>query len=123
DANFNGDIDISFDLTDGTDTVTATADLTVNPMSDPTVVSDVSYTIDEDGTLTLTDAQLLAGASDADGETLSIDSVTYTGTDGVLTNNNDGTYSFEPNENFNGEVDLSFSVTTGSETVDATIGV
>ncbi|MDD1829889.1 tandem-95 repeat protein, partial [Photobacterium sp. ZSDE20] len=123
DANFNGDIDISFDLTDGTDTVTATADLTVNPMSDPTVVSDVSYTIDEDGTLTFTDAQLLAGASDADGETLSIDSVTYTGTDGVLTNNNDGTYSFEPNENFNGEVDLSFSVTTGSETVDATIGV
>ncbi|WP_157939558.1 cadherin-like domain-containing protein, partial [Vibrio splendidus] len=66
---------------------------------------------------------LLAGASDADGETLSIDSVTYTGTDGVLTNNNDGTYSFAPNENFNGEVDLSFSVTTGSETVDATIGV
>ncbi|MEZ9562721.1 cadherin-like domain-containing protein, partial [Vibrio splendidus] len=70
DANFNGDIDISFDLTDDTDTVTATADLTVNPMSDPTVVSDVSYTIDEDGTLTFTDAQLLAGASDADGETL-----------------------------------------------------
>ncbi|WP_198926818.1 cadherin-like domain-containing protein, partial [Vibrio cyclitrophicus] len=35
----------------------------------------------------------------------------------------DGTYSFAPNENFNGEVDLSFSVTTGSETVDATIGV
>ncbi|MFA0692809.1 cadherin-like domain-containing protein, partial [Vibrio splendidus] len=120
DANFNGDIDISFDLTDGTDTVTATADLTVNPMSDPTVVSDVSYTIDEDGTLTFTDAQLLAGASDADGETLSIDSVTYTGTDGVFTDNGDGTYSFEPNENFNGEVDLSFSVTTGAETVDAT---
>ncbi|WP_133153007.1 tandem-95 repeat protein, partial [Vibrio splendidus] len=77
DANFNGDIDISFDLTDDTDTVTATADLTVNPMSDPTVVSDVSYTIDEDGTLTFTDAQLLAGASDGDGGTLTVDSVTY----------------------------------------------
>ncbi|MEZ8690705.1 cadherin-like domain-containing protein, partial [Vibrio splendidus] len=123
DANFNGDIDISFDLKDGTDTVTATADLTVNPMSDPTVVSDVSYTIDEDGTLTFSDTQLLAGASDADGETLTVDSVTYTGTDGVFTDNGDGTYSFAPNENFNGEVDLSFSVTTGAETVDATIGV
>ncbi|WP_123056815.1 tandem-95 repeat protein, partial [Vibrio cyclitrophicus] len=67
--------------------------------------------------------QLLAGASDADGETLTVDSVTYTGTDGVFTDNGDGTYSFAPNENFNGEVDLSFSVTTGSETVDATIGV
>ncbi|MFL9792489.1 tandem-95 repeat protein [Vibrio cyclitrophicus] len=123
DANFNGDIDISFDLKDGTDTVTATADLTVNPMSDPTVVSDVNYTIDEDGTLSFSDTQLLAGASDADGETLTVDSVTYTGTDGVFTDNGDGTYSFAPNENFNGEVDLSFSVTTGSETVDATIGV
>ncbi|WP_032548010.1 cadherin-like domain-containing protein, partial [Vibrio cyclitrophicus] len=50
-------------------------------------------------------------------------SVTYTGTDGVFTDNGDGTYSFTPNENFNGEVDLGFSVTTGSETVDATIGV
>ncbi|WP_198926816.1 tandem-95 repeat protein, partial [Vibrio cyclitrophicus] len=123
DANFNGDIDISFDLKDGTDTVTATADLTVNPMSDPTVVSDVNYTIDEDGTLSFSDTQLLAGAFDADGETLTVDSVTYTGTDGVFTDNGDGTYSFAPNENFNGEVDLSFSVTTGSETVDATIGV
>ncbi|WP_157933258.1 cadherin-like domain-containing protein, partial [Vibrio cyclitrophicus] len=96
---------------------------TVNPMSDPTVVSDVNYTIDEDGTLSFSDTQLLAGASDADGETLTVDSVTYTGTDGVFTDNGDGTYSFAPNENFNGEVDLSFSVTTGSETVDATIGV
>ncbi|MEZ8573073.1 tandem-95 repeat protein, partial [Vibrio splendidus] len=123
DANFSGDIDISFDLKDGTDTVTATADLTVNPMSDPTVVSDVSYTIDEDGTLTFTDTQLLAGASDADGETLSIDSVTYTGTDGVFTDNGDGTYSFAPNENFNGDAELSFSVTTGTESVDAKITV
>ncbi|MEZ8643025.1 cadherin-like domain-containing protein, partial [Vibrio splendidus] len=123
DANFNGDIDISFDLKDGTDTVTATADLTVNPTTDPTVVSDVSYTIDEDGTVTFTDTQLLAGASDADGETLSIDSVTYTGTDGVFTDNGDGTYSFAPNENFNGDAELSFSVTTGTESVDAKITV
>ncbi|WP_139151648.1 cadherin-like domain-containing protein, partial [Vibrio cyclitrophicus] len=37
-ANFNGDIDITFDLSDGTDTVVASADLTVNPTTDPTVV-------------------------------------------------------------------------------------
>ncbi|UXA00089.1 tandem-95 repeat protein [Vibrio splendidus] len=122
-ANFNGDIDITFDLTDGTDTVIATADLTVNPMSDPTVVSDVSYTIEEDGTLTFTDAQLLAGASDADGETLSIESVSYNGTDGVFTNNGNGTYSFAPNDNFNGDVALDFTVSDGTGTTDANINV
>ncbi|MCZ8486852.1 cadherin-like domain-containing protein [Vibrio lentus] len=29
DANFNGDIDLTFDISDGTDTLVATADLTL----------------------------------------------------------------------------------------------
>ncbi|WP_170960309.1 cadherin-like domain-containing protein, partial [Vibrio kanaloae] len=34
DANFNGDIDLNFDITDGDATLQATADLTVNPVND-----------------------------------------------------------------------------------------
>ncbi|MCG9661591.1 tandem-95 repeat protein [Vibrio mediterranei] len=123
DANFNGDIDLSFDISDGTDTFVANADLTVNPMNDSAVVEDVGYTIQEDGSLTFTDEQLLAGASDIDGDDLSVADVSYSGTEGVFTDNGDGTYTFAPNENFNGEVDLSFSVSDGTTTTEANIDV
>ncbi|MEZ9490793.1 hypothetical protein BCT62_22055 [Vibrio splendidus] len=123
DADFNGDIDLSFDLSDGTETVVATADLTVNPVNDIAVVEDVAYTIEEDGSLTFTDEQLLAGASDIDGDELSVADVSYTGSEGVFTDNGDGTYTFAPNENFNGDVSLDFSVSDGIETVDANIDV
>ncbi|MEZ9252262.1 tandem-95 repeat protein [Vibrio cyclitrophicus] len=123
DADFNGDIDLSFDLFDGTETVVATADLTVNPVNDIAVVEDIAYTIEEDGSLTFTDEQLLAGASDIDGDELSVADVSYTGSEGVFTDNGDGTYTFAPNENFNGEVSLDFSVSDGIETVDANIDV
>ena len=84
DADFNGDIDLSFDLSDGTETVVATADLTVNPVNDVAVVEDVAYTIEEDGSLTFTDEQLLAGASDIDGDELSVADVSYTGAEGCV---------------------------------------
>ncbi|MFS1416936.1 tandem-95 repeat protein, partial [Vibrio sp. 10N.286.49.B1] len=123
DADFNGDIDLSFDISDGTDTTVANADLTVNPVNDAAVVEDVGYTIQEDGSLTFTDEQLLAGASDIDGDDLSVADVNYSGTEGVFTDNGDGTYTFAPNENFNGEVDLSFSVSDGTTTTEANIDV
>ncbi|GAL38278.1 T1SS secreted agglutinin RTX [Vibrio maritimus] len=123
DADFNGDIDLNFDISDGTDTIVANADLTVNPVNDAAVVEDVGYTIQEDGSLTFTDEQLLAGASDIDGDDLSVADVSFTGTDGVFTDNGDGTYTFAPNENFNGDVDLKFSVSDGTTTTEANIGV
>ncbi|WP_121877798.1 tandem-95 repeat protein, partial [Umboniibacter marinipuniceus] len=121
DADFNGDIDLSFDVSDGTETVSSGVDLTVNPINDVAVVSDQSFAVDEDGTITITDTQLLSGATDIEGDTLSIDSVSYTGTDGVFTDNGDGSYSFAPNENFNGSVELAFSVSDGTGTTDASI--
>ncbi|WP_060981415.1 tandem-95 repeat protein [Vibrio splendidus] len=123
DADFNGDIGLSFDLSDGTETVVATADLTVNPVNDIAVVENVAYTIEEDGSVTFTDEQLLAGASDIDGDELSVADVSYTGAEGVFTDNGDGTYSFAPNENFNGDVSLDFLVSDGTEMVDANIDV
>ncbi|MDF5479428.1 tandem-95 repeat protein, partial [Vibrio parahaemolyticus] len=106
DANFNGDIDITFDINDGSDTIVATADLTVNPVNDLPQPEDQAFTIGEDGVLTFTDQDLLDGATDIDGDNLSVEGVSYTGADGVLTDNGDGTYSFAPNENFNGDVSL-----------------
>ncbi|WP_045461960.1 tandem-95 repeat protein [Vibrio hyugaensis] len=123
DANFNGDIDITFDINDGTDTIVATADLTVNPVNDLPQPEEQAFTIGEDGVLTFTDQDLLDGATDIDGDDLSIEGVTYTGADGVLTDNGDGTYSFAPNENFNGDVNFTFDVSDGTDTVTANIDV
>ncbi|EPI4817697.1 tandem-95 repeat protein [Vibrio alginolyticus] len=123
DANFNGDIDITFDINDGTDTIVATADLTVNPVNDLPQPEDQAFTIGEDGVLTFTDQDLLDGATDIDGDDLSVEGVTYTGADGVLTDNGDGTYSFAPNEHFNGDVNFTFDVSDGTDTVTANIDV
>ncbi|MDF4897244.1 cadherin-like domain-containing protein, partial [Vibrio parahaemolyticus] len=123
DANFNGDIDITFDINDGTDTIVATADLTVNPVNDLPQPEDQAFTIGEDGVLTFTDQDLLDGATDIDGDDLSVEGVSYTGADGVLTDNGDGTYSFAPNENFNGDVSFTFDVSDGTDTVTANIDV
>ncbi len=123
DANFNGDIDITFDINDGTDTIVATADLTVNPVNDLPQPEDQTFTIGEDGVLLFTDEDLLDGATDIDGDNLSVEGVSYTGADGVLTDNGDGTYSFAPNENFNGDVNFTFDVSDGTDTVTANIDV
>ncbi|MGR5342372.1 hypothetical protein ACPV50_20990, partial [Vibrio astriarenae] len=67
-ADWNGDIDISFDISDGANVVQAQADLTVNPVNDLPQPQDQEFTVEEDGTLTFTDADLLAGATDIEGD-------------------------------------------------------
>ncbi|MGR5262307.1 tandem-95 repeat protein, partial [Vibrio astriarenae] len=123
DADWNGDIDISFDISDGANVVQATADLTVNPVNDLPQPQDQAFTVEEDGTLTFTDADLLAGATDIEGEDLSVEGISYTGTDGILSDNGDGTYSFAPNDNFNGDVEFTFDVSDGTDTVTANVDV
>ncbi|MDF4677499.1 cadherin-like domain-containing protein, partial [Vibrio parahaemolyticus] len=111
---------ITFDINDGSDTIVATADLTVNPVNDLPQPEDQAFTIGEDGVLLFTDEDLLDGATDIDGDNLSVEGVTYTGADGVLTDNGDGTYSFAPNENFNGEVSLDVVVVDEDGATDST---
>ncbi|MEZ8202920.1 cadherin-like domain-containing protein, partial [Vibrio splendidus] len=123
DDNFNGDIDISFDISDGTNTVQASADLTVNPVNDLPVPQDQQFSVEEDGTLIFTDADLLTGATDIEGDNLTVEGVTYDGGDGILTDNGNGTYTFAPNENFNGDVNFGFDVSDGTDTVSASIDV
>ncbi|MEZ8224279.1 cadherin-like domain-containing protein, partial [Vibrio splendidus] len=107
--NFNGDVSLDFKVTDGTEPVDANINVTVTEVNDPPVAGSTSYSVNEDEVINFTEAQLLAQSSDVEGD-VSLDSVTYTGTDGILTANDDGTYSFAPNENFNGGVSLTVVV-------------
>eukprot|EP01029_Cantina_marsupialis_P015205 TRINITY_DN3326_c0_g2_i2.p1 TRINITY_DN3326_c0_g2~~TRINITY_DN3326_c0_g2_i2.p1 ORF type:complete len:1809 (-),score=254.23 TRINITY_DN3326_c0_g2_i2:33-5192(-) len=123
DADFNGDVSFTFDVSDGDDVVSTNLELTVSPVNDGPEAQDQAFTVNEDGVLTFTDQDLLTGATDIEGDDLSVEGVTYTGADGVLTDNGDGTYSFAPNENFNGDVNFTFDVSDGTDTVTANVDV
>jgi hypothetical protein len=73
----------------------------------------------EDTPYTLTKADLLAGFTDVDGDSLSVSGLTAT--DGTISANADGTYTFTSAANFNGSVALSYNVIDGKgATVAAT---
>ncbi|CAN1210926.1 5'-nucleotidase/2',3'-cyclic phosphodiesterase [Tumidithrix helvetica PCC 7403] len=65
----------------------------------------------EDTTYKISAADLLAGFTDADYDFLLVSDLTAT--NGTLINNGDRTYSFTPNANFNGTIDLSYNVIDG----------
>ncbi len=85
--------------------------------------------IGEDGTIetaggvenvTFTDSDLLANAFDADGDTLSIESVSLKDPSTGTLEAEDGTYTFTPNEDYEGSVEIDFSVTDGEQSSSAT---
>ncbi|WP_201593493.1 tandem-95 repeat protein, partial [Psychrobacter fozii] len=146
DANFNGEVEFDYTITDGTTAVSATETITVTPVNDIAANPETEST-DEDVTLTGT---VITNDTDEDGDTLTVDSATVdvdgsgtpvalvlgtatalTATDGSsigdLTLNTDGSYSFDPAPNFNGTVpQVGYTVTdaegnTDSTTLDITV--
>ena len=104
--NFNGDVSLDFTVSDGNGgTADANIDVHVADVNDAPVAGATSYSVDEDGVITISPDQLIANSSDVDGE-VGLESVSYSGSDGILTHNEDGSVSFAPNENFNGSVSL-----------------
>jgi Ca2+-binding RTX toxin-like protein len=65
----------------------------------------------EDTTYAIAEADLLAGYTDVNNNVLAV--AQLTATNGTLTNNGNGTYSFTPDANFNGTVNLSYKVIDG----------
>lgn len=112
---FNGELDINFTVSDTVFTASGTGTVEVLPVNDAPVVEDAdTLTMDEDGTITIKATDLLANASDVDGDDLSVSAVTLAeGTQGELTDNGNGTWTFTPDDDWNGTVEYSFTVTDG----------
>ena len=72
----------------------------------------------EDTTIEITAAALLANATDAEGNALSV--VNLQASSGTLVNNGDGTYNFTPAANASGPVSFTYSVSDGSLSTAAT---
>ncbi|WP_409202845.1 cadherin-like domain-containing protein [Vibrio sp. SS-MA-C1-2] len=68
---------------DGTGTITSQVDLTVVAVNDPPVAESLTYTINEDEVLTFNESQIVANASDIEGDVSLVD-ITYTGNDGIF---------------------------------------
>ena len=80
--------------------------LTGTPVQLPNGAEDVAYLLNA--------SDLLQGYSDANGDTLSITSVSTASANGTITNNGDGTWTYLPATDLNGDVSFSFVVSDGN---------
>ncbi|BAY61023.1 putative outer membrane adhesin [Calothrix brevissima NIES-22] len=117
-ANFNGTVNLTYGVSDGTATLAGqTRSFAVTPVNDAPTGSPTAALSNtpEETAINITASSLLAGFTDVDGDTLSV--VNLTATNGALVNNNNGTYTFTPNTNFNGTVNLTYGVSDGTVTL------
>ncbi|PIY66692.1 retention module-containing protein, partial [Shewanella sp. CG_4_10_14_0_8_um_filter_42_13] len=126
--NWNGTVPV---ITYTTNTgVTATLTIEVTPVDDASVLANDTNTVAED---TVATGNVLDNDSDVDSDlsvsSFEVDGQTYTaGTEvalegGVLIINEDGSYTFTPNENWNGTVPVITYTTNTGETATLTIEI
>ncbi|PHZ83456.1 hypothetical protein CRD36_18025 [Paremcibacter congregatus] len=117
--NYNGDdVPLSFTVSDGVDSAQATASLDVTALNDgPTVSGPTGFAGTEDTGIVFSETDLLANASDVDGDTLSV--ANLTSDSGSLNDNGDGTWTLTPDADFNGTVNLNYDVSDGTTTTAA----
>ena len=120
-ADFNGEDSFTYAANDGklgSSPVTVT--ITVNPVNDAPVANDDNATTDED---TAAMIPLLVNDTDVDEDVLTVSTITQ-GSNGTVVNNGDGTVTYTPIPNYNGDESFTYTVSDGNgETDTATVMV
>jgi Ca2+-binding RTX toxin-like protein len=121
-ANYNGVVTLSYQVSDGAGGIApASLSLTleaVNDMPTPTGTAPALASGTEDTPYLLREVDLLAGWSDADGDSVSVSNLACP--QGLISDNGNGTWTFTPNTNFNGLVQLTYEVSDGQGSATAT---
>ncbi|EKQ5901653.1 tandem-95 repeat protein, partial [Vibrio parahaemolyticus] len=117
--NFNGEATITYIVTDGDLTDEAKVTVTVTPVNDSPVAVDDTTSIQEDTTVTI---DVLTNDTDVDGDKLSIESASVPKEQGTV-EVVDGKLVFTPAENFNGDAEITYTVTDGQLTDEAKVTV
>ncbi|MDF0599064.1 Ig-like domain-containing protein, partial [Psychromarinibacter halotolerans] len=119
DANFNGSDSFTYLVDDGNGgTDTATVSLTVNAVNDDPVATDDSYALNEDVFSGANVAGgVLANDTDADGDPLTVSLVSGT-SNGTLSLNPDGSFTYNPDADFNGTDSFTYLVDDGNGGAD-----
>src|SRR5439155_6545925 len=99
------------------DSTPATVTINVSGVNDPPIANDDSFTTDEDTALT---GNALTNDTDADGDLLTA-GVVASPTNGVLTLNLDGSFTYSPNTNFNGTDSFTYQANDGL--ADSNVGI
>ncbi|HHJ3167761.1 TPA: tandem-95 repeat protein, partial [Vibrio parahaemolyticus] len=117
--NFNGEATITYIVTDGDLTDEAKVSVTVTPVNDSPVAVDDTTSIQEDTAVTI---DVLTNDTDVDGDKLSIESASVPKEQGTVEVVN-GKLVFTPAENFNGDAEITYTVTDGQLTDEAKVTV
>ncbi|OQK14442.1 RTX toxin, partial [Vibrio parahaemolyticus O4:K55 str. NY3547] len=117
--NFNGEATITYIVTDGDLTDEANVTVTVTPVNDSPVAVDDTVSTQEDTVVTI---DVLPNDSDVDGDKLSIQSASVPKEQGTV-EVVDGKLVFTPAENFNGDAEITYTVTDGELTDEAKVAV
>ncbi len=117
--NFNGEATITYIVTDGDLTDEAKVSVTVTPVNDSPVAVDDTTSIQEDTAVTI---DVLPNDSDVDGDKLSIQSASVPEAQGKV-EIVEGKLVFTPAENFNGDAEITYTVTDGQLTDEAKVTV
>ncbi len=124
DANFNGADVFTYRVSDGVEqSNVATATITVNPVNDAPVANGDSFRTPVNAPLVVSAPGVLANDTDLDGDTLSavlVDNPSH----GALAMNPDGSFTYTPDEDFNGPDSFTYRASDGTEQSDlATVGL
>jgi large repetitive protein len=113
-------VTFTYQISDGVASVASSASLDLTAVNDGPVAGAaiVLPASAEDTAVTITSAQLLANASDVDGDTLSVQNLTASS--GTLVNNGNGTFTYTPDANANGTVNFTYTVSDGALSTAAT---
>ncbi|MFW1414566.1 tandem-95 repeat protein [Vibrio parahaemolyticus] len=117
--NFNGEATITYIVTDGDLTDEAKVTVTVTPVNDSPVAVDDTTSIQEDTAVTI---DVLTNDTDVDGDKLSIQSASVPEAQGKV-EIVEGKLVFTPAENFNGDAEITYTVTDGQLTDEAKVTV
>jgi CSLREA domain-containing protein len=110
-ANYNGPDSFSYTVSDGNGgTDTADVSITVTAVNDaPDAVNDSATTAED----TATDINVLTNDTDVEGDSLSVSGFSQ-GTNGTVSENDDGTLKYMPNANFFGSDSFTYKANDGS---------
>ncbi|MEV3905542.1 Ig-like domain-containing protein [Mycobacterium sp. NPDC050551] len=122
-ADFTGQDSFTYKVNDGaSDSNTVTVTINVTAINDaPTAVNDGPFTLDEDGSRTLTAAELIGNDTDPDtGDVLHIATVNSTAnTHGTVVLNSDGTVTYTPTADYNGSAEFTYTVADSANSLSA----
>jgi cysteine-rich repeat protein len=120
-ANFSGTGSFDYIVSDGAAMDTGSVTVTIAAVNDPPVADDEAASTQEDTAVTITEATLLAGDSDIEGDTLTVMSV------GNPTNGTvalaSGIATFTPTAQFSGTATFDYIVSDGTDTDTGTVTV